>query len=531
MWASVVVGVLALASCTKDFTDMNTNPAGVTDDQANADYALITSFMAQAQRNVIPEDVGRYQLGNNLCSDAFGGYFAVQAPFVGNANNLTYSIVPSWLGALWSDRYIYGMNPVYRVENFTRDNDILQDVFAFAKIIKVAVNHRTADKVGPIIYSRYNQPNEQGQLEFDDQEEVYGQFFVDLDTATNILQGLQGSTPSAAMVSSDLAYDSQHHERWLKVANTLRLRLAMRISYVSPELAKAEGEKAMNPANGGLLEDVSDNCFIDLSGDHPLNIITTAWSDTRMAAPIESILGGYEDPRLPKYFRPAVDAAVSGQYKGIRAGINIDAKSRYDEYSRLTPRDQKMQFAVAAESWFLKAEAALRGWQYAGEAKVNYETGIQKSFEMHGLQGEAASYLSNSTARPKPYVDPKSVTPGQNDVLEGSPYLSTARIAWDDAASNNVKLEQIITQKWIAIFPDGDEAWAEYRRTGYPVLFPVVVNYSGNAIPTVPGIRRMPYPEREYNSNTEALSEAIQMLGGTDNGSVRLWWDVENKAF
>lgn len=525
-------GVLSFGqSCTNKFEEINTNPVGVTDEQANADYALIASFMAQAQRDIIPETVGEYQLANNLCSDAFSGYFGAQAPFVGNANNLTYSIVPGWLGAIWTDRYIKAMNPLYRVIELTREDQALQDIYAFALVLKVAAMHRTSDKVGPIIYSQYNITNAAGGVSYDAQADVYTAFFSDLDAATGILLGIKDNAASAAMEKSDLAYTSNRYTRWLKFANTLRLRLALRIAYVNPTLAKTEGEKALDPANGGLLEEVADNCYVTLSVDHPLNIITSSWSDTRMGAPFESILRGYNDPRLPKLFLPATDPAVVGQYKGIRSGINIDAKSRYDNYSKLQPQAQKTQLMVASESWFLKAEAALRGWNNAGNAQTNYETGIDRSFEMYGLSASAAAYKSDASSAALPYVDPKALNRGENDVPASSPYLSKITIKWDEGASNSEKLERIITQKWIAIFPDGDEAWAEYRRTGYPILFPVVVNYSNGAILTPPGIRRMPYPQREYNSNSAAVAEAVNMLGGADNGGTRLWWDVVDKTF
>ncbi|MGL1204142.1 SusD/RagB family nutrient-binding outer membrane lipoprotein, partial [Vibrio parahaemolyticus] len=81
-------------------------------------------------------------------------------------------------------------------------------------------------------------------------------------------------------------------------------------------------------------------------------------------------------------------------------------------------------------------------------------------------------------------VDPKAITTGQNDVLAGSPYLSTITIKWDPAATKAQMLERIITQKWLAMYPDGQEAWSEVRRTRYPKLFPVVVNNSGGAIST-----------------------------------------------
>src|SRR5690606_5817292 len=137
-------------SCTKDFTELNTNPAGVTDEEAMGDFALVASFLAQAQRAIISENVGEYQVSINLTSDAYGGYFAAEAPFVGNANNLTYALVPGWYSSLWVDRYIRAMNPLYRVETITRTDENMQDIFAFAKVLKVAAMHRTSDKVGPI---------------------------------------------------------------------------------------------------------------------------------------------------------------------------------------------------------------------------------------------------------------------------------------------------------------------------------------------------------------------------------------------
>lgn len=523
--------ILVASSCTKDFNELNTNPAGVTDEEAMGDFALVATFLAQAQRAIIPENVGEYQLANNLTSDAYGGYFASQTPFVGNANNLTYSLVPSWYSSLWVDRYIRAMNPLYRVEMLSRGDENLQDIFAFAKILKVSAMHRTSDKVGPIIYGNYNLPDEKDRLLYDSQEDAYRLFFKDLDTAVTILKTYKDQEVSAAMLKSDLAYSSNNYDRWLRIANTLRLRLALRVVYRDPALAKSEGEKALLPENGGLLESTDDNCYIRLSTDHPLNIISTTWSDTRMNANIESILGGYGDPRLEKMFLPATDAAVKGEFKGIRSGIRIDAKSRYDNFSKLIAQPGQMPLMVASESWFLKAEAALRGWNHAGDAKTNYENGIDRSFERYGLSAQSSAYKGNASAQPTPYVDPKAVNAGENDVKAGSKFLSTVTIKWEEGDDRQRKLERIITQKWIAMFPDGDEAWAEFRRSGYPVLFPVVVNYSNNMIPTDPGIRRMPYPEREYNSNSEAVNQAVELLGGPDHGGTRLWWDVENKAF
>lgn len=529
--AVMAAAVLSTAGCTKNFEELNTNPAGITDEQGNADYALIASFLSQAQRNIIHESTGTYQLANNLASDAYAGYLGIPTPFESNSNNLTYRMVPGWIGAVWNDRYIQAMNPIHRVLEYTQGNEALADIYAFAKLLKVAAMHRTADKVGPIIYTKYNQPNENGGVDYDAQPDVYNSFFLDLDTAMNTFKEFQGQPTSSALSLSDLGYSSDHYTRLLKLTNSLRLRLAARVSMVDPELARTQGEKALDPANGGLIEDNADNWMVRLTAQHPLNEITSSWSDTRMAAGMESYLTGYNDPRLPKMFEPATDPEVEGQYKGIRIGILIDAKSRYENYSKLAPQEPLMQLFTAAETWFLKAEAALRGWANAGDAQTNYETGVTRSFQQYGVSG-VEDYLADDTSTPAPYVDPKSQTPGAHDVPAGSPHLSDITIKWDAAASNDEKLERIITQKWLAIFPDGDEAWAEYRRTGYPVQFPVVVNYSNGAVPTTPGIRRIPYPQREYDSNNEAVTRAVnELLGGPDNGGTRLWWDVEDKSF
>ncbi|MGJ7032933.1 SusD/RagB family nutrient-binding outer membrane lipoprotein [Niabella hirudinis] len=530
-FCSSTVAVLLMTGCTKDFKDLNSNPIGLTTEQADADYTLLSAFLQQAQRFIIPEDVGTYQLSENLTSDSYSGYMAAEAPFVSNSNNLTYSLVDGWNASIWTSRYINVMNPTYKVIAAAKADPVLKDLEALARIVRVSAMSRVSDKIGPIIYSHYNTPNDDGTISYDAQKDAYPLLFKDLDTAISILKALP-ATISPQMKNADLAYTANNYENWLKYANTLRLRLALRAALIDNAMAKTQGEAALDPANGGLLSENSQNCSVGLSVSHPLNVIVNDWSDTRMGAPMESILGGYNDPRISKYFQKATDPAVAGQYKGIRSGINIDEKSRYDSYSKLVFFSvNKMQLMVAAESWFLKAEAALRGWTNAGDAKANYETGIDRSFAMYGLTAEAGAYKNDAASKPKPYIDPKAKTAGENDVLTGSPNLSTITIKWSDADNNNRKLERIITQKWIALFPDGEEAWAEYRRTGYPILFPVVVNKSAGAIPTVPGIRSIPIPQVEFTTNKAAAEAAVATLGGPSNGATRLWWDVVNKSF
>src|SRR5699024_7385981 len=123
-----------------------------------------------------------------------------------------------------------------------------------------------------------------------------------------------------------------------------------------------------------------------------------------------------------------------------------------------------------------------------------------------------------------PYTDPEAMVDGQNDVPAGSSNLSTVTIKWDPNASFQTKLEKIITQKWLALYPDGEEAWAEFRRTGYPKLFPVVINNSGGKISTSKFIQRLPFPSTEYSTNKAGVDAAVQLLGGPDTGGTPLWW-------
>jgi hypothetical protein len=92
-------------------------------------------------------------------------------------------------------------------------------------------------------------------------------------------------------------------------------------------------------------------------------------------------------------------------------------------------------------------------------------------------------------------------------------------------------LEKIITQKWIAGFPEGYNAWAEWRRTGYPKLFPIVKNDSQGAISTEFGVRRLPFSSAEKSGNQDGVADAVQKLGGPDTGATRLFWDIDKANF
>lgn len=147
-------------------------------------------------------------------------------------------------------------------------------------------------------------------------------------------------------------------------------------------------------------------------------------------------------------------------------------------------------------------------------AKNLYENGVRISFEQHGAS--LGNYLTVDS-QPVKFED----AVGGNSI---SP-LTTISPVYNEQSGFEESLERIITQKWLAMFPEGMEAWSEYRRTGYPKIFPVVVNNSSGTIDTQEQIRRLPFPQTEYDNNSQNVQRAISLLGGPDNGGTHLWWD------
>jgi len=313
------------------------------------------------------------------------------------------------------------------------------------------------------------------------------------------------------------------YKAWVKFANTLRLRLAMRIVKVKPALAKTEAEKAVAQKFGVFMTNADLFKIVSPVYTNPIATISDSWLDIRMSADMESIMGGYEDPRLAIYFDPSTQ--FPGQFKGVRTGIDIAAKSDHQDFSGIgsVVKSKEIVLMTTAEAYFLRAEGALRGWDMGGDAESLYKAGIQASFDQRGASG-AAAYMADNIKTAKAYVDP-------NFPVNNSAPVNNVTVAWDAAATNEVKLQKIITQKWIAGFPEGQEAWSDYRRTGYPKLFPVLKNYSGNTITTEFGVRRINFVQSEKSANAGGVATGVAKLNGPDTGGTRLWWDTTGPNF
>lgn len=516
--ALLAIVSLQFTSCKKDFEKFNTDNTGI-----GSGKFQIGLVYPGIQSNIFGLE-GNYQLDQSLNADCYSGYMMAPTPFRGNINNLNYSMVDGWNQQIFIDSYstLFSVNSIAKSGVRTT----LPDFWGIALILKVETFSRLTDKFGPVGYSKSGLSVV--ATPYDTQQQIYQQFFNELDTAVTNLNTYVAANPTLTPFKQyDLVYGGDY-KKWIRLANSLRLRLAMHIVKVDPATAKTQGEKALNPANGGVLTVNSDNAGVSGGGYHnPLNVLTTVWTDISMGASLESYMVGYKDPRLPKYVTPATDPAFAGQYKGIRIGSLVTAKPGYNGFSVLNPATvaanaAPMMIMPAAEVWFLKAEAALRGWAGAGDVQTNYTTGIQTSMAQWGVS--AGNYITDGTSLPTAYVDPLNA-------INNSPAVSTITVNWNSGDSNELKLERIITQKWLAMFPEGQEAWTEYRRTGYPKLFPVVVNNSNGAIDTKIQVRRLPYPQNEYSTNGTEVQKGVQLLGGPDNGGTRLWWDVNKPNF
>ena len=520
--AAFLLSVSAMSGCTKKFESFNQDNTGLL-----ASAVQIAPLFPPIFASIYGEE-GNYQLDQNLNADCYSGYMMSPDPFKGNINNLSYFLIDGWNQQAFIDAYTLTVGPV----NFLAQKGVPTtnpDLWAVALILKVEVMDRITDKWGALPYSKAG--TSLTSTSYDSQQSIYNQFFAELDTATGNLQAYIAANPgSKPLGANDWVFGGDYTE-WIKFANSLRLRLAMHIVKIDATTAQAQAVKALGAA-GGLMTTPADDAGISNSGYHnPVGFIATNWTDISMGASLESILSGYNDPRLPVYYSPTTDPAIGRTYAGIRVGAAVTAKPGYGGFSIVNVNTggacaptAPMVMMTAAEVYFLKAEAALRGWPGFGTAQANYEQGIQTSFTQWGVSSAAAAYIANNTSTPTAYTDPKNSA-------NNSPAVESITIAWDPGATQEQALERIITQKWIAMFPEGQEAWTEFRRTGYPHLFSVANDNSGGLISAQTQIRRLAYPLNEYTTNTAAVTAAVSAMGGPDNGGTRIWWDVSKGNF
>lgn len=521
-------GLLGLSACTGQFESYNTNEAGFPDESKEQDFNKYGISMEVIQQGIyFNYDWGggknwTFQVMQNLGADMFSGYMHNFNPYVEGHGNSTYNMQDGWNGAFWENTYGVIMTEVLKSEQLTKER--YPSFYGITLLLKVEVMHRVSDLYGPVIYTQFG--SKVGSMP-DTQAEAYKAFFADIDTGIEKIRAYMEANPGVenfARFDILMPKHKRNYAEWIRFGNSLRLRLAVRIAMADPVLAAAEARKSLTD-KGGLLD--SDDDIVAVSADgsgynNPLGEINKSWEEVFLNANMESYMGGYDDPRLGKYFEKAVGGMgtevipIQGTYKGIRQGTGFNHKN-YSRHSKSTiTQSTHAVLMTVAEVWFLRAEAALRGWSQE-DPGVCYENGVKASFIQWGAR-DVAAYLASSKT-PKDYED--AFNPEYN--IEAVGHVTPA---WDDAASKEEKLEKIITQKWIACYPEGCEAWAEQRRTGYPRLFPVMVNDSQGTIDSHIGPRRLNFLVGIKTANPEQYAALVEALGGPDNCGTRLWWDT-----
>jgi hypothetical protein len=303
-------------------------------------------------------------------------------------------------------------------------------------------------------------------------------------------------------------------EVWKKVSNTIRLVAAQRLSKVNP--TKAAAEFALAFSAGVIALDNSENVvfkYLNIQTyENPYysSFVTSGRLDWTIADPMMNLmqLNSYKsphtgalgkmnvavDPRLPVIANPLEN--TTNQFVGMPYGLSeADAgsipNSRVSFLGNAFRRQNSPAYLyTSAQIAFALAEGVVRGW-ISGNAKSYYDQGIQASLSQHGVGSAFDVYVTNSEV----------------------------------AFTSGRELDQILTQKWIALFPNGYEAWAEWRRTGIPSLTP-----AANALtPSLQIPRRQAYGTTEANLNTENHQEALKRQGfATDDLDGRVWWDKIN---
>ena len=559
--ATAFIGLcLVSTGCTDKFEEINTDPKGVDDS--------VTDMVDKIQSpldNIIPPQEHRYQLWANLTTDIFAGFMMGVNDF-GGSNNYNYQLRPDHCAQTYDDFYLYVFK--YTSQYIPQCKALERfELAAMMQIANVAAILPVVTSYGPAQYSCVLEGSD--TYYYDSEETIYKRLFQDLKEAVEWLKDFRDSSPSQDLLDdfkrADKVCDGDI-DKWIKFANTLRLRIAMQLVKVYPDSQK-EAEDAVR--DGVLTNSDSD---VVLKSGLMLFRIEDLWNDTRANANIISILQGYSDPRLERWFAtnnadiystddelsPVVEKAT--KYLGVRQGVPM-TRTEYQGYSKTSrvgiPEQGPRPVLRVAEAYFLRAEGMLRNWNMGdGTPESLYNEGIHSAWasvlgEESGWAGTYESYING-------FINTEEGGDFDWELFEGgfgsAPYINYRNqeynyyieengkqvginrisVRWHDEDSPEKKLQRIITQKWISFFPTlSSVAWTEYRRTGYPKLIPIPsdLNYSNGAIDTELQIRRLPFTQSEYRGNTEEVNKALGLLKGPDNGGTRLWWDVDKGNF
>ena len=475
----LITAILCINACTKDLDTINTNPNAPI--QANPDLLL---------RKVIYDYGEQMSYEGFVAGNLLGQYFSAVDFNLFDRHSLTEPQL--------------GGNPWPVIYTNLRDNEIIlsqsraNPSFVVyegpALILKAYMTAALTDIYGDVPYSEALQGKSTGNVtpKYDKQQDIYmapGGIMDNLDKGIAALQNYTGAQP----LNGDILFN-KNLAAWVTFANSLKIKYLMRISYKVDVAAQLQEIYD----SGNYMKTNAQNAKFDFTDGAPNNfrLATLRAGDFNlfiMSLTIEEILKGLNDPRIGVFFRPIGNDPTKTIYKGLLNGPNASATSiTVADYSltgtifREKTSAIDANFMTAWETQLFLAEAAERGLITAN-AQTLYESGVQLAFQYW------------QTAIP-------------------TDYLTTGLAAYGINGAN--KIEQIVTQKWLANIINGYEGWIEYRRTGFPALKTISASLNNNLIPV-----RMPYPIDEDALNNVNFSEAA---AATNNNSINVgvWWDA-----
>jgi hypothetical protein len=453
--------VAIIGSCKKFDADINTNPN--LPNQASG-----TQLIANAEL-FLP----------GLSSSPQGEY---HAQFLSETQYPGASLYPDG-GTSFYGLYVgplMNLEAVLTADNLSGAEGPVANQLAVAKILKAYFFWHITDRWGDVPYSEALKGQKNFTPKYDTQESIYNSLFQLLEEANGII--VSGNITNDIIYAGDMT-------KWKKLGNTIRLLMALRLSEVNATKASTEFNKALA---AGIITSNSDNLvFKHLADANNQNywygqIVNQNREWWALSKTLVDYIKPANDPRLPVFGRKN----TAGQYEGLDFGTTVGVPNTTTVSllgTAIYAQNAPVYLVTYAQVLFAKAEAAKRGWIPGGdvEAKANYDLAIDQSLRQWT---------------------------GSNTGLAA--LMASPGIAYDPTKA----IEQISMQRYVHLFMHGFEAWAEWRRTGFPNN---LVKPGGKAIPLRHG-----YPSNETFNNKSNYDEAVQrQFAGQDNLYGKVWWD------
>lgn len=512
-WVGIILMLLVVSSCS-DFLDVNENPNEAT--SVTPDLLLPQAIVATANLSNSYNNYGAH----------FGGYQANAGGFSGFGILFTYDLAPSTYDGLWTAAYQNSLQDFKLVIDATEGDDNMAYFNAAAKILSVFNYQKLVDTFGDIAYANALKGNDNLAPAYDDAATVYQALVGDLDEAIAIIDN--AAFPAPLTSSTDPLFRGDM-DSWKRLANTIKLRLLIRVSKV----ASLSNFVTTGFASFGATPEFLDDDAIVNPGfvkNFPCPVWNSwGYSTTTQVAggaqsriPTNFIFGFYNankinDPgRGSVIFKnypaspvnqlgneignPTIVTGYSTWYTGVAT-----SSSTTDALGVLKGPSQGQVLMLAAESHFLQAEAYLENY-LAGSFAASFNAGITASYSY--LYKDVSGVVTTPVA---PLVATYLANNAGN-------FLVDIAVATTDAQ----RLEAIITQKYIAVnMINSDEGWNEFRRTGYPVTVPLggpfvdIASIKSNSTRADRMISRVMYPSSEaaYNeTNFKAINQFSDLI-------------------